>query len=205
MCFIKTSLNSPRGFARVRTTAAVALVILAGMTLTGLYILSLRHMAFSYTYAVLDAQNRHAMDQLTREIRQATPVLSYSTNSITVGSGNDGEAAGPAVTYYFDPRARKLLRTPADGTWPVLTNNSSLPDREGFIRCPSNSVFGSLPVMVNDWSNAVKSLKLKWKNSIAPPSCIPYQYYRYYDYSPKRNAPENMPVIVLSGSELVGS
>jgi hypothetical protein len=128
-------------------------------------------MASMYNYCLLDQYNRQAMDQLTREIRQSKKVLSYSTNSITIQAVND-DGSTPTVTYSFSPSTRKMVRTSSDGTSKILLNNCSLLSFQLFTRCPSNGVFGSFPVAVNNWSNTVKVLQLTWKTSMSLPSGV---------------------------------
>ena len=108
--------------------------------------------------------NRQAMDQLTREIRQSKKVLAYTTNSITILTANDDGADGPTVTYSFSPSTKKMLRTSSDGTSKALLNNCSLLSFQLFTRCPSNAVFGSFPVAVNNWSQYGQSPPVDLEN-----------------------------------------
>jgi type II secretory pathway pseudopilin PulG len=169
--FIKPAPRARQGWTLLEMMIAVGLFSLAGMALMGLYVFSVKTMASMYSYALLDQYNRQAMDQLTREIRQSIKVLSYSTNSITVLTANDDGSTGPAVTYAFSPSTKKMLRT-SDGASRVLLNNCSLLKFELYTRCPSNAVFGSFPVAINNWSNTVKVLQLTWKTSMTLPSGI---------------------------------
>jgi hypothetical protein len=142
---------------------AISLLFLASMAFMGLYTFKLRSMACAYGNPghPADALNRQAMDQLTREIRQAKRVLSYTTNSITVRMGDDGQS----VTHLFKPVTRSGSNT-VEGLQglPDLTNSAS-----------------------NDWSNKVKTLKLQWRTLPAQPQ--PFRDpYRYYDrwWKPER-------------------
>jgi type II secretory pathway pseudopilin PulG len=169
--FIKLSPKTRRAWTLVEMMVAVGIFSLAGIGLMGLYLFSVKSMASMYNYCLLDQYNRQAMDQLTREIRQATMVLNYTTNSITIlASNNDGST--PEVTYSFSPSTKKMLRTSSDGTSKALLNDCSLLSFQLFTRCPSNGVFGSFPVAVNNWSNTVKVLQLTWKTSMSLPSGI---------------------------------
>ena len=176
MCIIKRTKPAPsarRGWTLIEMMVAVALFTLAGMALMGLYIFSVKTMASMYSYSVLDQANRQAMDLLTREIRQAKKVLSYTTNSITVLTANDDGSSGPRVKYEFLPSTKKMVRRNlSDGTAKLLLDNCSLLSFELYTRCPSNAVFGSFPVAVNNWSNTVKVLQLTWKTSVIQPSGI---------------------------------
>jgi hypothetical protein len=137
----------------------------------GLYLFSVKSMASMYNYCLLDQYNRQAMDQLTREVRQATQVLNYTTNSVTIQAAND-DGSSSIVTYSFSPSTQKMLRTSSDGTCKLLLNNCSLLSFQLFTRCPSNGTFGVFPVALNNWSNTVKVLQLTWKTSMSLPGNI---------------------------------
>jgi hypothetical protein len=168
--FIKLSPKTRRAWTLVEMMVAVGIFSLAGIGLMGLYLFSVKSMASMYNYCLLDQYNRQAMDQLTREIRQATMVLNYTTNSVTIQASNS-EGSKSEVTYSFSPTTKKMLRT-SDGTSKALLNDCSLLSFQLFTRCPSNGVFGSFPVAVNNWSNTVKVLQLTWKTSMSLPSGI---------------------------------
>lgn len=169
--YIRLARKARQGWTLVELMVAVGLFALGSMSLMGLYVFSIKTMASMYNYAVLDQYNRQAMDQLTREIRQAKRVLSYSTNSITVLTSNDDGSDGPVVAYTFSPSTKKMIRS-SEGSSRVLLHDCSLLNFELFTRCPSNSVFGAFPVAVNNWSNTVKVLQLSWKTAVCQPSGI---------------------------------
>jgi Tfp pilus assembly protein PilV len=170
--FIRVAPKTCRGWTLLEMMVAVGIFMLCGMALLGTYVFSVKSMASMYAYALLDANNRQAMDQLTREIRQSKNVLAYTTNSVTLLTANEDGSTGPRVTYSFNPTTKKMLRTSSDGTRRLLLDNCSLLSFQLFTRCPSNSVFGSFPVAVNNWSNTVKVLQLTWKTTITQPSGI---------------------------------
>jgi Tfp pilus assembly protein PilV len=167
-----TLRKARRGWTLLEMMITVGLFSLVGMALMGTYIFGIKSMASMYAYALLDANNRQAMDRLTSEIRQSKNVLAYTTNSITVLTANEDGSTGPTVTYSFNPGTQKMVRRSSDGTSKVLLNNCSLLAFKLYTRCPSNSVFGSFPVAVDNWSNTVKVLQLTWKTSITQPSAI---------------------------------
>jgi len=169
--FIKLAPRARRAWTLVEMMVAVGIFSLSGLGLMGLYLFSVKSMASMYSYALLDASNRHAMDQLTREIRQATKVTGYTTNSITIQAANP-DGSYNTVIYSFSPSVKRMLRTSSDGTSTVLLDNCSLLSFQLFTRCPSNGVFGIFPVAVNNWQQTVKVLQLTWKTSIVQPSGI---------------------------------
>ena len=163
---IRPTQRSRSAWTLVEIMVAVAVFSIVGLVLMGTYLFSVKTMASMYNYALLDQSNRQAMDQLTREIRQARKVLNYTTNSITIQTADEDNTTGPTVTYSFSPNAQKMIRTSTDGTSKAILNNCSLLSFQLFKRCPSNSIFGSFPVATNDWMNTVKVLQLTWKTSI---------------------------------------
>jgi hypothetical protein len=169
--FIKVTPKACRGWTLPEMMVAVGIFSLSGMALLGTYIYSVKSMASMYSYALLDAANRQAMDKLTSEIRQSKNVLAYTTNSITVLTAREDGTTVP-VRYAFDGNRKRMLRiSPTEGTR-ILLENCSLLQFDLFTRCPSNSVFGSFPVAINNWSNTVKVLQLTWKTSIVQPTGI---------------------------------
>ena len=78
---IRPTQRSRSAWTLVEIMVAVAVFSIVGLVLMGTYLFSVKTMASMYNYALLDQSNRQAMDQLTREIRQARKVLNYTTNS----------------------------------------------------------------------------------------------------------------------------
>jgi hypothetical protein len=171
MC-IKLVPKPRQGWTLAEMMVAVGIFALVGMALMGTYIFGVKSMASMYSYALLDQQNRQAMDKLTREIRQSRRVLAYTTNSITVIVPKDDFSGDHTVTYAFNSTSKKMMRTSSDEPAKVLLNNCSLLQFDLYTRCPSNAVFGSFPVAVNNWSNTVKVLQLTWKTMVTQPSGI---------------------------------
>jgi Tfp pilus assembly protein PilV len=169
---IKVSPKTRQGWTLLEMMLAVGIFTLSGLGLMGLYLFGVKSMAAMYNYSLLDQYNRQAMDQLTTDIRQAKNVVAYTTNSITILSRNPDGSNGPYVTYSFVPSAKKMLRTSSDGSSKLLLNDCSLLSFQLFTRCPSNGVFGSFPVAINNWSNTAKVLQLTWKTSINTPTCV---------------------------------
>jgi len=168
--YIKLTPKTRQAWTLVEMMMAVGVFTLVAMALMGTYLFSVKSMASMYSYSLLDQYNRQAMDQLTREIRQSKKVLAYTTNSVTILAAND-DGTTSKVIYSFNPTSKKMVRT-SDGTSKVLLNNCNLLSFQLFTRCPSNAVFGSFPVAVDNWSNTVKVLQLTWKTAIMQPNNI---------------------------------
>ncbi len=171
---IRPADRAKQGWTLVEMMVAVALFTLGTASLLGLYVFSVKTMASMVGYCELDQRNRLAMDQLTREIRQARWVKHYTTNSITVVVPRNNLPGDHEVTYSFSPTSKKMVRTCSDEPPKLLLDNCSLLRFDLFTRCPSNAVygFGSFPVATNNWQLTVKVLQLTWKTSILQPSGI---------------------------------
>jgi hypothetical protein len=169
--FIKPAPRRKRAFTLPEMIMAVGLFSLSGLALMGLYLYCIRGFAAMYNYSFLDQYNRQAMDQLTREIRQAKQVVACSSNSITILTAMSSGNPGPQVTYRFSPLSKTLVRDSTDGTTKVLLNNCNLLNFRLYTRCPSN-VFGVFPVATGNWSNTVKVIQLTWKTTIETPTCV---------------------------------
>jgi hypothetical protein len=141
---------------------AVGVFSVAGLALATMFLFSIRSFGALANYAILDQQNRQAMDQLTREIRQAKHVTSYSTNppSITVLSGGND-----SITYSFDPSSRQMLRTTSTSS-KVLLTNCSLLHFTLYQRNPKTG-FELYDIASNNVQKYVKAIELTWKTSKA--------------------------------------
>ena len=81
----------------------------AGIVLTAVASFSYysgRSLAAIFNYVDLDHKNRVAIDQLTRDIRQANRLTAYSYTGITLE-----DAAGQPLSYVYSPFAKTLTRT----------------------------------------------------------------------------------------------
>lgn len=168
--FIKPSPKIRRGWTLVEMMMALGIFSLCSMAMMALYLFCVNGMASMYNYALLDSYNRHAMDTLTREIRQSLEVVGYTTNSITIESANPDGLAGLNVTYSFNGPTQQLIRSSTDGSSQVLLDNCSLLQFSLYTRVPVNGTYDSYPVATNDWQQTVKVLQLTWKTAIQLPS-----------------------------------
>jgi Tfp pilus assembly protein PilW len=163
---IKPCSSTSRGWTLVEMMMALGISALCGLVLMGMYLFCVRGMAEMYNYALLDQNNRQAMDRMTSEIRQSKQVLACTTNSITLLTANSDGSTGPQVTYQFNPTGQQLLRTTSDGASQMLLNNCSLILFKLYTRIPTNRAYDCYPVASGNWSNTVKVLQLTWKTSI---------------------------------------
>lgn len=142
---------------------AVAIFSISGLALASFFIFSLRSFAAMSNYAILDKANREAMDKLTREIRQAKQVTSFSTNPPSLNLVNGD---GLTVIYTFNPNSHQMVRDASDGSHQVLLTNCNLLNFDLRQRNPSNGVWGIFPAATGQWQQTVKAVELTWKTSM---------------------------------------
>jgi prepilin-type N-terminal cleavage/methylation domain-containing protein len=65
------------GWTLVEMMLAVGIFSIAGGAVATAYVFSLRSFQALSNYAILDQQNREAIDRITREVRQANSVSSF--------------------------------------------------------------------------------------------------------------------------------
>jgi Tfp pilus assembly protein PilW len=163
-------LKSCRAWTLVEAMVATALFSVGAAALGTVYLYSIKAFASMENYATLDAENRQAMDQMTKEIRQARQVLACTTNvdstSITLLNGS-----GDQVTYLFSATNLQLQRIDGADSRTLLTNCNLL-NFELFQRNPSNGNYGVFPVASGDWTQSVKVVQLTWKTKMSLPNGI---------------------------------
>jgi prepilin-type N-terminal cleavage/methylation domain-containing protein len=165
--FFKVPSRRNKGWTLVEMMVAVGVFSIAGLALSTVFTFSIRSFAALTNYAMLDRENRTAMDKLTSEIRQAKQVTNYTTNgnsSLTIVNGD-----GVTVTYSFSPTTQQMLRD--DGTTTqVLLTNCNLLNFSLYSRSPITNSFDSYPVATNNWQQMVKVVQFTWKTSSSLPS-----------------------------------
>jgi len=172
------SIKAPSGIKSAWTLlemmVALGIFSLGGLALMSLYVFSSRSFAAMANYAMLDISNRQAMDQLTREIREAKQVSDYTTNanmaSITILTGGSNTHT---VTYLFNRLNQQFVRNDAtDGTHKMLLTNCSLLNFDLRQRNPMNGNFDIYPVATNNWQQTVKVIQLTWRTSMTLPNGV---------------------------------
>jgi hypothetical protein len=144
---------------------AAGVFSISSIALATIFLFCIRSFAAMTNYAILDKCNRHAMDVVTAEIRQAQQVLSYASNanstSLTILNGT-----GLNVTYTFDSRGHQFTRNDGTST-SVLLTNCSLVTFGLFIRPPESNSFDMYPLNTGvNWQQQVKTIQLTWKTSM---------------------------------------
>src|SRR5687768_929195 len=88
----------------VLVATAISAIVLAG--LASLIFYTGRSFAALANYVDLDAKSRHALDLMSREIRQSKKVVAGSATSLTFE-----DADGKTLNYTYDAATRTLART----------------------------------------------------------------------------------------------
>jgi type II secretory pathway component PulJ len=135
---------------------AVGVFSIASAAIGSAYVFSLRSFQALSNYNILDQQNREAMDLLTREIRQANMVSSFTNgqnSSLTLVDG-----ALRSVTYSFNRNTQQMIRT-SNGVSKVLLDNCSLLNFHLGMRPPTTN-YGYYPTTD---INKAKIVDLTWK------------------------------------------
>jgi hypothetical protein len=167
--FIKPSRTRQAGWTLAEVAVAVGVFSISGLALATIFLFCIRSFAAMTNYAVLDKNNRHAMDTVVREIRQAYNIVNYSSNAtsraLTLLNGD-----GLNVTYAFDSGTRQFTRN--DGTTTtVLLTNCDLLNFQLYVRPPVSNSFDNYPVSTNsinstNWQADVKVVELTWKTAM---------------------------------------
>ena len=160
--YIRSPKRARKGWTLIEMCFAVGVFSIAGLALATMFLFSIRSFGALANYAILDEQNRQAMDQLTREVRQAQLVSSYSTNppSLTILNGDN-----ELVTYSFSPSTRQMLRTTSASSRILLTNCNLL-QFTLYQRNPKTG-FQLYDISSNNVQKYVKAVELTWKTSKA--------------------------------------
>jgi len=162
--YIKSPPKTRSGWTLVEMMVAAGIFSISGLALATIFLFCIRSFAAMTNYATFDKCNRHAMDIVTAEIRQAQRVLSYTSNStstsLTILNGS-----GVNVTYAFDSSRQQFTRD--DGRSAILLTNCNLVAFGLFVRPPASNSFDMYPLNAGvNWQQQVKTIQLTWKTSM---------------------------------------
>jgi prepilin-type N-terminal cleavage/methylation domain-containing protein len=166
--FINLAARRKRAMTLVETMVAVAVFSIAGLALSTIFVFSIRSFAALTNYAMLDKENRQAMDKMTRELREAKQVVNYTTNGASSLSILNGD--GATVTYTFSPSTKQMIRQVSTGGSEVLLTNCDLLAFNLYMRTPVTNSLQPYNLATNDWANTVKVVQLTWKTSCTLPN-----------------------------------
>ncbi len=166
--FIERPSRNRQAYTLLEMVIAMAIFSLSGLALAFLVVFVTRSFQGLTNYAVLDQYNRHAMDLVTSEIRQARTFVSCTSNSttraLTIVNGD-----GTNVTYTFDSTRQRLTRSLQGAPTTVLLTNCSLLNFDLYLRPPSAGSFDEyypVDTTQTNWPQTVKIVQLTWKTAM---------------------------------------
>ena len=110
------------GATLVEYLFTIAIGSLVTLVIVGLSVNSGRSFAAMANYSDLNASGINALDQMTRDIRQAARLTSYSSTQLTFSNGTNQ----PPVVFTYSPVQRTLVRQQGTSTKVLLTQCDSL-------------------------------------------------------------------------------
>jgi prepilin-type N-terminal cleavage/methylation domain-containing protein len=158
MDFKITSTKSSRsqrrfGFTLLELMFSLGITGLLMTAVCSFSIFSGRSFAVLFNYVDLDDANRIAVDQITRDVRQANRVTAYAANSLTLEDSD-----GMPLSYSYDATARTLTRAKS-GVSRVLLKQC---DRLDFSIGQRNAVGGSYDVYPAATPATCKVVNVSW-------------------------------------------
>lgn len=135
-------------------TIVVAVIVVAAVL--AFLAFSNRSFASLANYLDLDQKTQLALDKMSREIRQANNVSSFTSTNLTFTDYD-----GAALTYSYDPNQRTLTRTKGSTVETFLTECDTL-TFSVFSRNPSNNTFNPYTTGSAD---SAKLVELTWNCS----------------------------------------
>lgn len=168
---ILRSSRARQAWTLVEMMFAVATFSVAGAAVGSAYVFGLRSFQAVSNYAVLDQDNREAMDRITREIRSARAVVAH-TNSDTFSMLTVMNANYAEITYTFDFPNRQLKRTSNSVTQVLLEDCHLLKFNLG-TRAPGEG-FTYEPTSDRD---KAKLVDLTWKTYRTLPGAVTNSEY----------------------------
>lgn len=109
-----------RAFSLVEVLVAMGASGLVVLAVTSILMFSGKTFAALFNYVDLDDANRVTMDTLTRDVRQAQRVISFTTNASVCEFVLEDDAHNP-LTYRYSPAARTLTRISSSSSKVLLT------------------------------------------------------------------------------------
>ena len=152
----KCARKSILGITLPETLVGVGVGSLALMSMMGIFLTSNRSFVAMGNYVSLDQSSRNAVEQMTRDIRNAQNLTSFQTNQLvftTSGTNN--------LVYSYDSTARQLTAWKTGGSTNILlTGCDSL----------QFSMFSNIPQPGGTMTNAssvgqAKAISTNWKCS----------------------------------------
>ncbi len=121
----------------IMVALAVASILLLAVAVLGIY--GGRSFAGLANYTDLDAKSRHALDRLTKDVRQVNRLTASTSTSLTFE-----DADGGSLQYVYSPTDRTLSRIKGTDTEVLLTECDNL-NFAIFQRNPINGTYDQYP------------------------------------------------------------
>lgn len=169
--FKASTTRSLQAWTLLEMMFAMAIFSIAGGAVATAYVFSLRSFQAVSNYAILDQDNREAMDRITKEIRAARAVVEH-TNSTTFSKLTIKNSSYADITYTFDYPNRQLKRT-SNGVTQVMLDDCYLlkfnlgtrAPGEGFTYAPTTDI------------DKAKLVDLTWKTYRTLPGAVTNSEY----------------------------
>jgi prepilin-type N-terminal cleavage/methylation domain-containing protein len=145
-----------RGFTLAELVVASGLGSLLLVVIAAVTFYSARSFVAMANYVDLENDSRNALDTMTREIRQADSLTSYTTNSLVFRDFDSNE-----LRYVYDPTAKTLSRVKGSQTQVLLSECDQL----SFSIFQRNPIGGSYDQYPTATPATAKLIQLNWKCS----------------------------------------
>jgi Tfp pilus assembly protein PilW len=119
--FIKTAQNKRGAFTLMEVLVASGVAGIVVIVIATLALFTSRSFVAATNYTDMALSSRMALDNISRNIRQARPVTACTSNSISLIDAN-----GSNVQYLFSPSSRTLLSVSGGVTNTYLTGCNTL-------------------------------------------------------------------------------
>ncbi len=158
----KRKRRASAGFTLSEVVFTVGITALCLGALAMFFVFSTHSFTTLYNYVDLDDANRLAIDQLTRDVRQADRVKSFTANSLTLQDANG------IISYIYNPRERTFTRTVRDersgiASAPTVLLNEC--DRLSFVLGQRTPMANSMEVYTNATPLTAKVVNVSWSCS----------------------------------------
>ena len=155
--------RSQGGFSLIEVLIASAITTLVVLVICALTLHSSRSFAAIFNYVDLDDSNQIAMDQLSRDVRQAKRLKSCTTNAVTktVDSITLEDADGTDLVYTYFQKQGALMRTKAGRSRAVLKGC----DKLAFTLGQRNTYTGGYDVYAASSPATCKVIHVSWNCS----------------------------------------
>lgn len=108
-------------FTLLEVLIASALAVVVGGAIAAFTLFSSRTFVYMADFTDMNQSSQFALDEMSRQIRQAKELTSYSSNSLTFLDATNGN-----LQFSYDPSARTLVQTSGGKDITLLTDCDSL-------------------------------------------------------------------------------